>query len=93
MMYARSTGWPPLHPQVQPVTLWLTAVCAVQAAIQPPTFVMFVNDTKLIDDQYKTYLARQLRDNIDLTGTPIRLLFRGKPPSSDRRQPPGGNAD
>lgn len=68
-------------------TPWLMCVLTVQAAVQPPTFVMFVNDTKLIDEQYKTYLSRQLRDNIDLTGTPIRLLFRGKPPSTDRRKP------
>ena len=61
--------------------------------MQPPTFVMFVNDAKLIGEEYKRYLTKQLRENIDFSGTPVRLLFRGKPPSSDRRQPPGQDHD
>lgn len=40
----------------------------MQAGIQPPTFVFFVNDPKLIGDDYKRYMERALRDNVGLSG-------------------------
>ena len=41
------------------------SLCArAQAAIQPPTFVFFVNDSKMFTDDYRRYMERQLRDNI-----------------------------
>ena len=49
-----------------------------QAAIRPPTFVLFVNDADLFQESYRRYLERALRDNVGFKGTPIRLLFRGK---------------
>ena len=52
--------------------------------MQPPTFVLFVNDTKLVEEDYKRYLAKQFRANVDFAGTPLRLLFRGKPPRPAR---------
>lgn len=57
---------------------------ATQAAIRPPTFIFFCNDGRLIGDDYKRYLERSLRENIELEGTPIRLYFRGKAGSADR---------
>ena len=62
----------------------------MQAAVQPPTFVLFVNDTKLIEEEYKRYLTKQLRANINFSGTPLRLIFRGKPPRASTGRP---NAD
>ncbi|KAK9803201.1 hypothetical protein WJX73_002761 [Symbiochloris irregularis] len=50
-----------------------------QAGAQPPTFVMFVNDVKLFEDDYKRYLEKQLRENAGFQGSPIRIVFRGKP--------------
>lgn len=50
-----------------------------QAGARPPTFVFFVNDPTLFGDDYKRYMERALRDNIGLSGTPLRLLWRGKP--------------
>jgi GTP-binding protein len=41
--------------------------------------VFFVNDVTLIPDDYRRYMERALRDNIGLAGTPLRLLWRGKP--------------
>jgi GTP-binding protein len=49
-----------------------------QATVQPPTFVLFVNDPVLIKENYRRYLEKQFRTNLDFTGTPIRLLWRGK---------------
>lgn len=59
----------------------MTVLCAVQAAVRPPTFVFFVNDPKLFTDEYKRYVERQLRDNVGFPGTPLRLFWRGKAPS------------
>lgn len=51
---------------------------ATQAATRPPSFVLFVNDPQLFNDDYKRYVERQFRDNIGFPGTPIRLFWRGK---------------
>lgn len=50
-----------------------------QASIRPPTFVLFVNEPRLFTDEYKRYMKKQLRENIGFGGTPIHLVFRGKP--------------
>ncbi|MEW5300483.1 MAG: hypothetical protein WDW36_003413 [Sanguina aurantia] len=47
--------------------------------LPPPSFVFFVNNPKLITDDYRKYMERALRDNIGFPGTPLRLLWRGKP--------------
>lgn len=52
---------------------------ATQPSIQPPTFVLFVNDTKIFTDEYKRFLKKQLRENIGFSGTPIHIVLRGKP--------------
>lgn len=49
-----------------------------QVSSQPPTFVLFVNDPELFKDNYRRYLERQFRSQLDFTGTPIRILWRGK---------------
>ncbi|CAG9467784.1 unnamed protein product [Pedinophyceae sp. YPF-701] len=49
-----------------------------QAAVRPPTFVMFCNDPKLIGDDYRRYMERQLRENVGFPGTPLRILWRGR---------------
>jgi GTP-binding protein len=49
-----------------------------QVASQPPTIVLFVNDPKLFNDNYRRYIERQFRQSLGFTGTPLRLLWRGK---------------
>lgn len=51
---------------------------ATQAATQPPTFVVFVNDEKLVHFSYQRYLENYLRKSFSLEGTPIRLFFRSR---------------
>lgn len=51
---------------------------ATQVAICPPTFVIFVNDEKIVHFSYERYLENYFRKSFGLTGTPIRLLFRQK---------------
>lgn len=47
-----------------------------QAAIQPPTFVLFVNNEELLKDSYKRYLENKLREAFGFFGTPIRISVR-----------------
>lgn len=49
-----------------------------QAAVDPPTFVFFVNDHKLVHFTYERYLENQLRAHYEFLGTPIRLVFRNR---------------
>jgi GTP-binding protein len=51
---------------------------ATQAAIQPPTIVLFCNDPDLIDQRYRRYLLRVIRENFDFSDVPIQLLVRGR---------------
>lgn len=47
-----------------------------QVAIQPPTFVVFVNDPELMHFSYQRFLENQIRKAFDFTGTPIHLIIR-----------------
>ncbi len=49
-----------------------------QVKSKPPTIALFVNDPKLFNENYRRYVERQFRENLGFTGTPIRLLWRGK---------------
>lgn len=49
-----------------------------QVNTNPPTFLLFVNDPKLVHFSYLRFLTNQLRDAIDFTGTPIKLVLRKK---------------
>lgn len=49
---------------------------AVQAAVRPPTFVIFMNDRELFHYSYERYLENQLRKSYGFEGTPIRFILR-----------------
>ncbi len=51
---------------------------ATQAETNPPKFVFFVNDDKLVHFSYKRYLENRLRAALDFGGTPISLVFNKK---------------
>ncbi len=51
---------------------------ATQAEIEPPTFVLFVNDRELVHFSYARYLENQIRVAYPFTGTPLRLEFRNR---------------
>lgn len=52
---------------------------ATQAAIDPPTFVFFVNDVEAVHFSYLRYLENCIRRRFPFEGTPLRLEVRGKP--------------
>ncbi len=49
---------------------------ATQAEVNPPTFVFFVNDAKLVPLSYQRYLENRLRQSFGFSGTPLRLVFK-----------------
>ncbi len=49
-----------------------------QVAIKPPTFALFVNNPDFVHFSYLRYLNNQVRNAIDFTGTPIKILLRKK---------------
>ncbi len=51
---------------------------ATQPASNPPKFVVFVNDEKLVHFSYKRYLENSLRRAFDFSGTPIKLAFNNR---------------
>jgi len=52
---------------------------ATQIKQAPPTFLLFVNRVELLTDQYKKYLADQLRRAFGYEGCPIVLVARPRP--------------
>ena len=51
---------------------------ATQGGILPPSFVLFVNDEKLMFFSYERYLENFFRKTFDFEGTPIRFILREK---------------
>ncbi len=49
---------------------------ATQISTNPPTFVLFVNETALMHFSYKRYLENCIRKAFDFSGTPIRIVVR-----------------
>lgn len=47
-----------------------------QVAVQPPAFVIFVNDKKLMHFSYTRYLENKLREAFDFSGTPLHFMIR-----------------
>jgi GTPase len=57
---------------------------ATQAAIQPPTIVLFCSQPQAIARPYQRYLLGTVRDQLDFEEVPIKLYLR-KRQSSDQR--------
>ena len=51
---------------------------STQTGANPPTFVLFVNDIKLMSDNYLRYLENNIRKAFDFSGTPIQIKMKCK---------------
>jgi len=49
-----------------------------QVRTDPPTFLIFVNDPKLVHFTYKRFLENRFRESYGFLGTPIRLVFKSR---------------
>jgi len=51
---------------------------ATQVGTRPPTFVIFTNRPEGIHFSYERYLMNKFREAFGFTGTPLRLMFKGR---------------
>lgn len=58
-----------------------------QVRIEPPTFLIFVNDSRLVHFTYERYIENSIRQELPFPGTPISLEFRNR--SRGDRDGPG----
>jgi GTP-binding protein len=49
-----------------------------QVSVKPPTFVFFVNNSKLMHFSYKRYLENKIREAFGFEGTPIHFIVRNR---------------
>ncbi len=63
------------HPPAQIKGKAIKVKYATQAEVDPPTFIVFVNDAR-VHFSYRRFLENRLRDAFGFIGTPIRLVFR-----------------
>jgi len=48
-----------------------------QVTAAPPSILIFVNDPRMLDNNYRRYLVNRLRETLPFSEIPIRLLLRG----------------
>jgi GTPase len=63
---------------------WPKIYYVTQVAVNPVTFMMFVNDPGLFDENYRRFMVGRLRELLPIAEVPIRLLAR---PKTSRRPP------
>lgn len=51
---------------------------ASQIGVRPPTFAVVANSPEGVPESYRRYLVNQLREAVDLEGTPVRVVFRAR---------------
>ena len=73
------------HPPPSKAGRQLKIYYATQVRSDPPTFLFYVNDPKLMHFSYKRFLENRIRSAHEFLGTPIRIVLKGKDP----RQPKG----
>ena len=54
-----------------------------QTAVEPPTFVIFVNDQQLMHFSYTRYIENQIREAFGFPGTPLKFLIRERQAGED----------
>jgi GTP-binding protein len=64
------------HPAPSKAGRHLKIYYGTQVRSDPPTFLVFVNDPKLVHFTYRRYLENRFRESYSFIGTPIRLVFK-----------------
>lgn len=49
-----------------------------QVAVNPPKFLIFVNDSEIVHFSYQRYIENKIRESFEYKGTPIIIEFRSK---------------
>jgi len=58
-----------------------------QVEVSPPTFMLFVNDPELFEQNYLRYLANRLRQDLPFDEIPLRLVLKPRPRSPSKNDP------
>ena len=66
------------HPAPSKAGRHLKIYYSTQVRTDPPTFLIFVNDPKLVHFTYKRFLENRFREKYSFLGTPIRLVFKSR---------------
>ncbi len=75
------------HPPPTKAGTQLKFYYGTQVAVAPPTFVFFVNRPEMVHFGYERYIENRLREKYPFTGTPVRLLFRGRKDERPGKEP------
>jgi len=65
----------------------LKLLYATQVSVAPPTFILFVNNAKLMKDSYRRYLEKKLRENFEFEGAPLVVVPRSREEKKQTRAP------
>lgn len=57
-----------------------------QVDVQPPRFVLFVNNPKLMTETYKKYLINQFREIYGFLGAPIQFFLKGRNTKGEKQE-------
>ena len=58
---------------------------ATQADVAPPTFVFSVNSEEFVTRPYEQYLRNRIREDLDLSEVPVRLIFKARGKGGGKR--------
>ncbi len=56
-----------------------------QTGVEPPTFVIFVNDRELMHFSYTRYIENQVREAFGFMGTPLKFIIRERQAGDDEQ--------
>jgi len=65
---------PPSHTSGKHIKIYYVT----QQNVNPPTFIFFTNEPKIIPVNYKRFLKNKIREEFKFTGATIKLVFKGK---------------
>ncbi|MFN8568967.1 MAG: ribosome biogenesis GTPase Der, partial [Kouleothrix sp.] len=57
---------------------------ATQPQAAPPVFLFFANDAEQVHWGYGRYLENRIREKYGFTGTPIKIVFRGRDENDEK---------
>jgi GTPase len=66
------------HPAPSHAGRQLRIYYGTQVRSDPPTFLLYVNEPKLVHFSYQRFLENRFREAHNFIGTPIRLVFRAR---------------
>lgn len=65
---------PPTHKTGKHIKIYYVT----QQNVNPPTFVFFTNEPKIIPVHYKRFLRNKIREEFKFSGATIKLIFKGR---------------